>query len=96
MKTFHTEPQPLPDMLCERFPAFLHLNILSRKLSNLTVPKQLVACAIKTLRHSGASGVHTFCHLSHINMLAFHIKLGFKDITNDDAPEDMLVLGQSI
>ena len=86
----------MPDILCEKYPAFLHFNILSRKITNLTIPKQLLTCAIKTLQGHGTKGVHTFCPVSHIHMLAFHVKLGFNHLTDDDAPEDMLVLGQLI
>ena len=96
MLTFHTAPQPLPNSIVDQYPAFLHLSVLSRKLTDMSVPRQLVACAIKTLRAAAVRGVHTLTHTNHINILAFHIKLGFSDITNKNSPEDMLVLGQNI
>lgn len=96
IQTFHTPPKALPDSLIEKYPGFVHLNLLSRKLSDLTIPRQLLSCAIKTLRAKGTRGIHTLVHVNHINLLAFHIKLGFIDITDADAPEDMLVLGQLI
>ncbi len=36
--------------------------------------------------------MHTVLLASHINMMALHIQLGFEDVTDKDAPDEMMVL----
>ena len=40
--------------------------------------------------------MHTVFLASHINMVALHIQLGFEDVTDKSAPDDMLVLGMKL
>ena len=50
----------------------------------------------RTLKAAGARGMHTVLLASHINMVALHIQLGFEDVTDKNAPDDMLVLGMKL
>ena len=58
----------------------------------------MVVCIFvcRTLKAAGARGMHTVLLASHINMVALHIQLGFEDVTDKNAPDDMLVLGMKL
>ncbi len=50
----------------------------------------------RSLKSAGTHGLHTVILATHINMLALHIQMGFEDVTDKDAPEDMLVLAMKL
>ena len=97
IETFHQEPRSVPQELYSKYASFLHLNVLRSRVEGITTPTQLLDCVCKVLKVKGSSGMHTVIRASHIGTLAFYLRLGFTDITDDEnTPDELLVLAKPI
>jgi len=95
ISTFYTDTRQPMEFVHKDYPAMLFVSVISSRISDISMPKQLLACGIKNLQAQGISGVHTVVKSNHINLIAWHIKLGFEDIT-EGSGSDKVVLGQHI
>ena len=94
--TFHSSLRPLPEKLSEAYPGFVHMAYISSRLTDRTVPHRCLSIIARKLKKASVTGVHTVCSADHINTIAGHINLGFEDVTDDDSPDDMVVLAKKL
>ena len=97
IKTFHTDPVPIPEDIHSSYPSLLYMNVLSNRIDGLAASRRLLKCVIKTLKALGSKGVHTMLHSSHLKLVAYFTQLEFEDITNDKLlDKDVIVMGRPI
>lgn len=97
IESFHRDIAPIPADLHNKYPSFIHLSVLRNRVEGISTPTQLLDCVSKVLKVKGSQGLHTVIRSSHIGTLAFYLRLGFTDITDEqNTPDDLLVLAKPI
>lgn len=85
-------PPIAPDVVVERFPAHLHIDLLAR-VRGMGLGRGLVERLLEALRERNVSGVHLEVAADNANAIAFYEHLGFRELEQGD---DSLLMGREL
>ncbi len=77
----------MPEEVYKKYPAMLYMAVISSRIHDRSVPKQLLHCVAKMLKSKNVAGMHTCIHGEHTHNLAFHVFLGFEDLKTEEEKE---------
>lgn len=95
ISSFHNYKCTMPEEVYKHHPSVVRMGILST-VSDLSVPKRLLACVLSTLKANGSHGLFSEVNVGDKTVLEFYSKLGFLEISLPSYTcEDTFYLGRT-